>query len=60
MTHEDKALLSAVSEAVLVTTHQIELENYAHWEELIDFVCDLHERLNDMKPAYSTEETPEG
>lgn len=59
MTPEDKTLLSVVSEAALVVSHQIELENYAHWEMLIDFVADLHERLNDMKPSYSTGGTEE-
>jgi len=59
MNTEEKALLSAVSEAVLVVAGQLELEGYAHWEELIDFVCDLHERLNDLKPSYSKVDTQE-
>lgn len=51
MTDEDRALLSAVSEAVLVATGTIPLEGYAHWEELVDALVDCHERLNNLKPS---------
>jgi len=59
MEEADKALLSACAEAVLVVTGAVQLDGYAHWEELVDFVCDLHERLNDLKPAYSKVTTEE-
>jgi len=53
MEQNNRVMLSAVSEAVLVVAGELELEDYGHWEMLIDFVCELHERLNDMKPSYS-------
>jgi len=51
MTDEHKAMLSAVSEAVLVAAGELELVSYAQWEELIDWIVDLHEQVNDKKPA---------
>jgi hypothetical protein len=51
MTDEYKAMLSAVAEAVLVVSGELELVDYAIWEELVDWICDLHEQLNDKKPA---------
>jgi len=60
MNTQSRIMLSAVSEAVLAVAGSIELVDYGHWEYLIDFVAQLHEELNDMKPAYTppTEETP--
>jgi len=57
MEQRNRVMLSAVSEAVLVVAGELELDGYGHWEMLIDFVAQLHEELNDMKPAYSTVET---
>jgi len=54
MTTEEKVLLSAVCEAVLVAVGALPVESYAQWEELIDAVCDLHEQLNDRKPSTVT------
>ena len=57
MNQKNRVMLSAVSEAVLVVAGELALEDYGHWEMLIDFVAELHEELNDMKPAYSKVET---
>jgi len=57
MNQSNRVMLSAVSEAVLVVAGELELEGYGHWEMLIDFVAELHELLNDMKPPYSKGDT---
>jgi len=59
MNTKNRLLLSAVSEACLVVAGALELSDYGHWEYLIDFVADLHEQLNDMKPSYSKVTTEE-
>jgi len=59
MQQANRVMLSAVSEAVLVVAGELELEDYGHWEMLIDYVAELHELLNDLKPAYSKVETQE-
>jgi len=59
MNTQRRLLLSAVSEAVLIVADQLELQDYGHWEYLIDFVAQLHEELNDRKPAYSRVTTEE-
>jgi hypothetical protein len=56
MNQSNRLLLSAVAEAVLVAVGSIEIEDYGHWEYLVDNVCWLHELLNDKKPS-STEGT---
>jgi len=59
MEQEDRIRLSFVAEAVLVVARAVELEDYGHWEVLMDSVVDLCERLNDMKPSYSRVTTEE-
>jgi len=59
MNTQNRLMLSAVSEATLVVAGSLELVDYGHWEYLIDFVAQLHEELNDLKPAYSRVTTEE-
>lgn len=59
MNTQQRLMLSAVSEAVLVLAGRLDLVDYGHWEYLLDFVAQLHEELNDMKPSYSRVSTPE-
>jgi len=60
MNTQYRLMLSAAGEAVLIVSGRLDLVDYGHWEYLIDWIAQLHEELNDMKPAYSppTEETP--
>lgn len=51
MNQKNRVLLSRVTEAVLVLSGDLELENYDHWDYLIDACVELHEALNDMKPS---------
>lgn len=51
MNQNYRIMLSAVSEAVLVVSGELELEGYSHWEYLQDYVIELAEELNDKKPA---------
>lgn len=59
MNTQQRLMLSAVTEAVLIVADRLELVDYGHWEYLIDFVISLHEDLNNLKPTYSKVGTPE-
>jgi len=54
MNQKNRVLLSRLTEVVLVLAGDLELENYDHWDYLIDAVVEAHEALNDMKPTADT------
>jgi len=51
MNQKSRVLLSRLTEVVLVLSGDLELEDYGHWDYLIDALVEAHEALNDLKPS---------